>query len=187
MDLGDDVCALGLSLDAAADRGGRDRCGDGRLRHQCGVIGFGLVAPIIARLSGARFTAQLIWSMIVGALLPLLTDATVQLLLASRRSRPLALSPRCSALLLLLLLGSRRLSHRRRSSAAVIPYRDRVAWRRHSRCAARCWHALVGRDLRGNGTSCRARWRQIAVWRWPRSCLDSCGALWASPGSSFNA
>jgi iron complex transport system permease protein len=45
-----------------------------------GVIGFiGLVAPIIARLSGARrFGQRLLWSSVMGALLLLLTDATLQ-------------------------------------------------------------------------------------------------------------
>ena len=45
-----------------------------------GVIGFiGLVAPIIAGLSGARrFGARLLWSSVIGALLLLLTDATLQ-------------------------------------------------------------------------------------------------------------
>jgi ABC-type Fe3+-siderophore transport system permease subunit len=45
-----------------------------------GVIGFiGLVAPIIARLTGARrFGERLLWSCIMGALLLLLTDATLQ-------------------------------------------------------------------------------------------------------------
>jgi iron complex transport system permease protein len=46
-----------------------------------GVIGFvGLVAPIMARLSGARdFPARLLWSGVIGALLLLLTDLSVQL------------------------------------------------------------------------------------------------------------
>lgn len=45
-----------------------------------GVIGFvGLVAPILARLAGARdFRARLLWSAAVGALLLLLTDLLVQ-------------------------------------------------------------------------------------------------------------
>lgn len=45
-----------------------------------GVIGFiGLVAPIIAQLSGARrFGERLLWSSLMGALLLLLTDATLQ-------------------------------------------------------------------------------------------------------------
>lgn len=45
-----------------------------------GVIGFvGLVAPIIARLSGVRrFGERLLWSSFIGALLLLLTDATLQ-------------------------------------------------------------------------------------------------------------
>jgi iron complex transport system permease protein len=45
-----------------------------------GVIGFiGLVAPIIARLTGARrFGERLLWSSIIGAMLLLLTDATLQ-------------------------------------------------------------------------------------------------------------
>ena len=45
-----------------------------------GVIGFiGLVAPILARLSGARrFRERLLWSTLIGALLLLLTDATLQ-------------------------------------------------------------------------------------------------------------
>lgn len=45
-----------------------------------GVIGFiGLVAPIIARLSGARrFHERLLWSAVIGALLLLLADATLQ-------------------------------------------------------------------------------------------------------------
>lgn len=45
-----------------------------------GVIGFvGLVAPIMARLAGARdFPARLLWSSVIGALLLLLTDLLVQ-------------------------------------------------------------------------------------------------------------
>jgi iron complex transport system permease protein len=45
-----------------------------------GVIGFiGLVAPVFARLSGARrFGERLLWSSLIGALLLLLTDATLQ-------------------------------------------------------------------------------------------------------------
>jgi iron complex transport system permease protein len=45
-----------------------------------GVIGFiGLVAPIIAGLSGARrFGQRLFWSSVIGGLLLLLTDATLQ-------------------------------------------------------------------------------------------------------------
>ncbi|MCC7548388.1 MAG: Fe(3+)-hydroxamate ABC transporter permease FhuB [Burkholderiales bacterium] len=47
-----------------------------------GVIGFvGLVAPLLARACGVRgFGARLGWSVVFGALLLLLTDATVQLL-----------------------------------------------------------------------------------------------------------
>ena len=47
-----------------------------------GVVGFiGLVAPILARLAGARKTlAVLVWSSLIGATLLLLTDTAVQLL-----------------------------------------------------------------------------------------------------------
>lgn len=47
-----------------------------------GVVGFiGLVAPILARLAGARRTAGiLIWSTVIGAALLLVTDTAVQLL-----------------------------------------------------------------------------------------------------------
>lgn len=47
-----------------------------------GVIGFiGLVAPVIARLSGARrFGERLWWSTVMGGCLLLLTDATLQIL-----------------------------------------------------------------------------------------------------------
>jgi ABC-type Fe3+-siderophore transport system permease subunit len=49
-----------------------------------GVIGFvGLAAPILARLAGARrFPERFAWSCIIGALLLLLTDATLQLVVS---------------------------------------------------------------------------------------------------------
>jgi iron complex transport system permease protein len=82
LDLGDDsVRALGLPV--------------GRLRvaaigiaagfaafvtSAVGVIGFvGLVAPSLARLAGARrFSARLLWSTVIGVLVLVLTDATLQ-------------------------------------------------------------------------------------------------------------
>src|SRR5690606_32149295 len=47
-----------------------------------GVIGFiGLVAPIAARLAGARKTGEfLVWSALIGGALLLLTDSTLQAL-----------------------------------------------------------------------------------------------------------
>lgn len=84
LDLGDDsVRSLGLSvtrlrLTAIAIAAALSAF----VTSAVGVIGFiGLVAPIIARLSGARrFGERLLWSTIIGALLLLLTDATLQIL-----------------------------------------------------------------------------------------------------------
>lgn len=54
----------------------------GLVTSAVGIIGFvGLVAPAIARLTGARlFRQQLIWSPLIGAALLLVTDETVRIL-----------------------------------------------------------------------------------------------------------
>ena len=84
LDLGDDsVRALGLSVTRLRITAiGVAAALSAFVTSAVGVIGFiGLVAPIIARLSGARrFGERLLWSTLIGALLLVLTDTTVQLL-----------------------------------------------------------------------------------------------------------
>jgi iron complex transport system permease protein len=83
LDLGDDsVRALGLSVtQLRAGAVALAAALSAFVTSAVGVVGFvGLVAPALARVAGARgFRARLLWSTLIGALLLLLTDATVQL------------------------------------------------------------------------------------------------------------
>ena len=189
MDLGDDsVRALGLSstrlrIVAVAIAAAMAAF----VTSAVGVIGFvGLVAPIIARLSGARrFTAQLIWSTIVGALLLLLTDATVQLLagVTAEFVPTGAVTAVLGSPLLLLLLPRLKTAVSPPSfvSGGDPPSRPRrVAVAALAMCVLlAAVTLLVGRGPSGQWhVLSREEWRQIAVWRWPRfSASTAAGAL----------
>lgn len=189
MDLGDEsVRALGLSstrlrIAAVAIAAAMAAF----VTSAVGVIGFvGLVAPIIARLSGARrFTAQLIWSTILGALLLLLTDAIVQLLAgvtAEFVPTGAVTAVLGSPLLLLLLprlkttlsppsfMGSRGTGSkglRVTLTALVVCVLLAAVTLLVGRGPSGDWHILSLEE-----------WRHTAEWRWPRSsAAASAGAL----------
>jgi len=142
-----------------------------------GVIGFiGLVAPILARLAGARrFVGRLVYSTVLGALTLLLTDATLQILAtASTQFLPTgALTAVLASPLLLLLLprlkttlrppsslvsGSRGTRSRGRTLTAIVAIGCLVAL-----------STLVGRGPHGEWELAGAsQWDELLVWRAPR-------------------
>ncbi|HEV2269206.1 MAG TPA: Fe(3+)-hydroxamate ABC transporter permease FhuB [Steroidobacteraceae bacterium] len=157
-----------------------------------GVIGFmGLVAPILARLAGARrFGAQLVWSMLIGAALLLLTDATVQLLgSATADLLPTgAVTAVLGSPLLLLLLP--RMRHLSRPPAHEPPPRNLVPRRGLASVVALGLVALVGlslligRGAMGNWTLSGESWQQIMTWRLPRVVASAAaGSLLAVAGA----
>lgn len=189
MDLGDDsVRAVGVS--ATRLRIGAVAIASALaafVTSAVGVIGFvGLVAPIIARLSGARrFSAQLIWSPIIGALLLLLTDATVQLVagVTSEFVPTGAVTAVLGSPLLLLLLPRLKTTVSPPSFAAgggnvTRPPRLVLAALAIGVPLAAAT-LLTGRGPAGQWSILSLEeWRQIAPWRWPRfAAATSAGAL----------
>jgi iron complex transport system permease protein len=189
MELGDDsVRALGLSatrLRVAAVAIASAMAA--LVTSAVGVIGFvGLVAPIIARLSGARrFGAQLLWSAVVGALLLLLTDATVQLVagVTSEFVPTGAVTAVLGSPLLLLLLPRLKTAVPPPSFVGNAAHGPRPPHMALTALALVVPLAaatlLVGRGPSGQWSILSLEeWRQVAIWRWPRfSAATSAGAL----------
>lgn len=156
-----------------------------------GVIGFiGLIAPILARLAGARrFGSQLAWSTLIGALLLLLTDATVQLLAgATAEFVPTgALTAVLGSPLLLLLLPRLKAFHR--PPAMPVP---KITMPRLGLGSIAIMgfalllvaSVLVGRDALGSWVLSTDSWQQIVTWRLPRVMGSAAaGALLAVAGA----
>ena len=153
-----------------------------------GVIGFiGLVAPIIARLSGARrFGETLLWSTAIGGLLLLLTDALLQTLAgASAEFVPTgAVTAVLGSPLLLVLLPRLKTATR---PPADLPSRRRLAvpLRRSVGLATAglfvliAVAVLVGRGAFGAWqVAAPGSWAGILTWRLPRIiAATSAGAL----------
>jgi ABC-type Fe3+-siderophore transport system permease subunit len=140
-----------------------------------GVIGFiGLVAPILARLAGARrFGSQLAWSTLIGGALLLLTDATVQLLAgATAEFLPTgALTAVLGSPLLLLLLPRLKAFNR----PPALPPPKIIVPRVGLGGVAIIGFALlllasvlVGRDALGSWVLDTDSWQQLVTWRVPR-------------------
>jgi len=143
-----------------------------------GIIGFiGLMAPVIARLSGARrFGAVLLWSTLIGGLLLLATDAALQLLagVTSEFLPTGAVTAVLGSPLLLFLLD--RLPRTNRLPSYFRP----VARHRHSMLtiALTCGIALVGLAMvallfgrAADGAWMllpQKLWSEVMPWRWPR-------------------
>jgi ABC-type Fe3+-siderophore transport system permease subunit len=153
-----------------------------------GVIGFvGLVAPIIARLSGARrFGQRLFWSTVMGALLLLLTDATLQKLagVSSEFVPTGAVTAVLGSPLLLLLLPRLKTATRppsqlpagRRLAIPPVPS-ALIAIAVVGLLIALTF--LVGRARSGAGQVLPVnRWHEVMAWRVPRMvAAASAGAL----------
>ena len=157
-----------------------------------GVIGFmGLVAPILARLTGARrFRAQLVWSLLIGAALLLLTDATVQLLgstTAELLPTGAVTAVLGSPLLLLLLPRMRHLSRppaHQPTPAIIAPRRALAGVVAVGLVALVGLSLLIGRGALGNWTLGGESWQQIMTWRLPRVLASAAaGALLAMAGA----
>ena len=195
MDLGDEnVRALGLSatrlrLGAVAIAAAIAAI----VTSAVGVIGFvGLVAPIVARLSGARrFTAQLVSSTVIGALLLLITDAILQKIagVTSEFIPTGAVVAVLGSPLLLVLLP--------RLTTAIPPpsfnsgrittsMRLPIIWLVVGACALiTAVSLLVGRGAGGEwNVLSLSEWHRGAEWRWPRlGAAASAGALLGVAGS----
>ena len=153
-----------------------------------GVIGFvGLVAPILARVSGARlFGERLLWSTVIGALLLLVTDAALQLVAGdSSEFIPTgAVTAVIGSPILLLLLPRLRVAA---PPSAFVP--SGGAARNPPR--ALVWtavgvlallvaaSALVGRGPSGAWeVAAAASWDSVLTWRLPRvGAAAAAGAL----------
>lgn len=158
-----------------------------------GVIGFiGLVAPLIARLSGARrFGERLLWSSVIGALLLLLTDATLQNLagISSEFLPTGAVTALLASPLVLILLPRLKIATRPPSQMAA---RHGLAISRNvSLSIALIAFVLlvacaifVGRSPSGAWQIMPAnRWDYIWTWRLPRmAAAASAGALLGTAG-----
>jgi iron complex transport system permease protein len=143
-----------------------------------GVIGFiGLVAPILARLAGARrFGARLLFSTVLGALILLLTDAAVQNLAgASAQFLPTgAVTAVLASPLLLFLLP--RLKTTVRQIPSLLPGRSSafshpgwVAAAVASVVLLLVLSVLVGRSPAGDWRlASMDQWNDLLVWRAPR-------------------
>jgi len=171
------VLAIGLAITMSAV-----------VTSSVGVIGFvGLVAPILARLSGARrFPARLAYSTALGAIILLLTDAVVQLLAAdSTQFIPTGAvtAVLASPLLLFLLprlkttarplpslgpLDTRRLSPKVVTAGAIIGALLLIVLA-----------LLLGRGPAGEWQfTTMDRWDELLIWRVPRVAAASlAGAL----------
>jgi ABC-type Fe3+-siderophore transport system permease subunit len=141
-----------------------------------GVIGFiGLVAPVLARLAGARrFGAQLAWSTLLGAVLLLLTDTCVQLLAgASADLVPTGAITAVLASPLLLLLLPRLRTFRPPPVHAPAP---KMSMPRPSLWGSATAALLIlvtlslfaGRGATGNWVLTTHSWHQLILWRLPR-------------------
>jgi len=158
-----------------------------------GVIGFiGLVAPILARLSGARrFAGQLVWSTIIGALLLLFTDGAVQLFTgATSEFVPTgAVTAVLGSPLLLILLPRLKTVVSPPSftgSRIAAPVRLPGVLIAASGCALLiAVTLLVGRGPAGQWQLLSLEgWRHVVVWRWPRlSASAAAGALLGVAGT----
>jgi ABC-type Fe3+-siderophore transport system permease subunit len=153
-----------------------------------GVIGFiGLVAPIIARLAGARrFGERLLWSSVIGALLLLLTDATLQNLAGvSAEFLPTgAVTAVLGSPLLLLLLprlktATRPPSYMPVSHAWAIPFHTSVAIAVTVFVLLVTLTVLLGRSPSGEWQIMPLnQWDEVMTWRLPRIvAAASAGAL----------
>jgi iron complex transport system permease protein len=157
-----------------------------------GVIGFiGLVAPILARLAGARrFGSQLAWSTLIGAMLLLLTDAAVQLLAgATAEFLPTGAVTAVLGSPLLLLLLPRLQAYHRPPSALPAP---RIAALKPGvggivavgLAMLLTASVLVGRDAVGSWVLSLDSWQQIMTWRLPRVLGSAAaGAMLAVAGA----
>ena len=155
-----------------------------------GVIGFvGLVAPALSRLAGARrLGAQLGWSILLGALMLLITDATV-MLFAGQLSEFLptgAVTAVLGSPLLLLLI--RRMKPSAPPAIATPPsWSDPPAARTPVVLTGLgllvIVALLVGRGPTGNWSLPFGAWDAVAVWRLPRILASgAAGALLAISG-----
>lgn len=155
-----------------------------------GVIGFvGLVAPALARLAGARrLGAQLGWSILLGGLMLLITDAAVQLF-AEQLSEFLptgAVTAVLGSPLLLLLI--RRMKPSAPPAIATSPnWGDPPAARTPVVLMGLgllvIVALLVGRGPTGNWSLPFDAWGAVAVWRLPRILASGgAGALLAISG-----
>lgn len=153
-----------------------------------GVIGFvGLVAPILARLAGARrFGEQLVWSTLTGALLLLLTDATLQILagVSSELVPTGAVTAVLGSPLLLFLLPRLRLATPPPSSlpgrrAPAVSLRAVALVGAAAAVLAVAFTVLVGRGPSGEWQIVSLeQWDQVVTWRLPRiGAAASAGAL----------
>lgn len=143
-----------------------------------GVIGFiGLVAPIIARLSGARrFGERLLLSATTGALILLLTDTTVQALAGgSSQFIPTgAITAVLASPLLLVLLP--KLKTQLRPPPVQVPLRALSRTRPYpivlgllAAAAVAALALAVGRDATGAWQlASPGEWGELAPWRMPR-------------------
>jgi ABC-type Fe3+-siderophore transport system permease subunit len=158
-----------------------------------GVIGFvGLVAPMIARLSGARrFGERLFWSSVIGALLLLLTDATLQSLMgASSEFVPTgAVTAVLGSPLLLMLLP--RLPTATRPPGEIpaqrvldLPFRRSVWIVASALVILVALAVLAGRGTSGGWQIAPPHhWSEIMTWRLPRIfAAVSGGALLGAAG-----
>jgi len=157
-----------------------------------GVIGFiGLVAPILARLAGARrFRQRVLLAALIGASLLVLTDATLQKLTGiSAEFVPTgAVTAVLGSPLLLLLLPRLRAAHR---PASYQPASLRT--RRPTGATVLLVIAggglllalalLVGRGAAGEWQWLPKHWHQLVNWRFPRVVAAfSAGALLGAAG-----
>ncbi|KAB0682103.1 Fe(3+)-hydroxamate ABC transporter permease FhuB [Aureimonas leprariae] len=158
-----------------------------------GVIGFvGLVAPLAARLGGARgLGARLGWSAIIGSLLLLLTDLAVQLAAGSYGDllpTGVVTAVLGSPILLWLLPRLRLLSAPH--AGRMVPRYDVPRTRAGVAAAILLLGVLVavallfGRAPNGDWQWLAAdRWAEILPWRWPRLvAAAAAGALLGAAG-----
>jgi ABC-type Fe3+-siderophore transport system permease subunit len=153
-----------------------------------GVIGFiGMVAPIIARLAGARrFGERLLWSSLIGALLLLLTDATLQNLagLSSEFIPTGAVTAVLGSPLLLFLLPrlkvvTRPLPNMATGRGWAFSIRASLPILATVFALLLCLAILVGRGPSGEWQIIPMRqWSEVMPWRLPRlGAAASAGAL----------
>lgn len=158
-----------------------------------GVIGFiGLVAPILAQLAGARrFGQRLLWSTLLGALLLLLTDATLQNLagVSSEFLPTGAVTALLASPLVLILLP--RLKTATRPPSQPSPHTGFVMSRRLAVTVAFAVLGILvalaifaGRSPSGGWQFLPpSGWRDVFVWRLPRmAAAASAGALLGTAG-----
>lgn len=198
LDLGDDsVRALGLSVGQL--RGAAIGIAAGFsafVTSAVGVIGFvGLVAPLLARLAGARtFSARVLWSTLIGALVLLLTDATLQVIAgASSEFVPTgAVTAVLGSPLLLLLLP--KLSPASASSHPAFvpgirgpprPFRIPAAMALVALLLLVALAVLVGRAPNAAWQLVSLdQWDQVMTWRLPRVVAAAgAGALLGAAGT----